>query len=127
MFISKEEHDGNRVVEFVHFVEVGDLIDIAEVDDCKVLDLFGDTVEDFVLSHAVGIPVASKADNYETVFFGHDGLIDVPASLEVGENDGSHGDCGVVVVVVMVVMMEVLMKVVFESGDLVEGIGVCFG
>lgn len=78
MFIPKEEHDGARVVEFVHLLEIGHLVQIAEVDDGKVLDAVGDFVEHFVLAHAVGIPVAAEADHHETIFLGHDGLVDVP-------------------------------------------------
>lgn len=36
VFIAEEEHDGHGVVEFVHGVEVGHLVDVAEVDDGEV-------------------------------------------------------------------------------------------
>ena len=45
VFVAEEEHDGHRVVELVHLVEVGNLVDIAEVDDGKVFDLVGDAWE----------------------------------------------------------------------------------
>ena len=94
MFIPEEEHDGHGVVEFVHLLEVGHLVEVAEVDDGEVLDALGDAVEHFVLAHAVGVPVAAEADDDEPVFFGHDGLVDVPAGGEMGEDDGTHGGCG---------------------------------
>ena len=48
------------------------------------------TVKDFILSHALGVPVATEADDNETFLFRHDGLVDVPAGDEMGENDGAH-------------------------------------
>jgi hypothetical protein len=59
----------------VQLVEILDLLEIADVDDSEVLDTVCDTIEDFVLAHAVGAPVFSKADDYETFVFGHDGLV----------------------------------------------------
>jgi hypothetical protein len=53
VLVSEEEHERTRVVKFVHLVEVGDLVDVAEVDDSEVADLVGDLVEDFILAHAV--------------------------------------------------------------------------
>lgn len=91
MFIPKKEHDGNRVIQLIHFVEIRHLVDIAQVHHSKVLDLVGDAVENLVLAHAVGIPVATETDYHETVVFGHDGLVDVPAGFEVREDDGAHG------------------------------------
>lgn len=67
VFVSEEEHEGAWVVELVHLVEVGDLVDVAEVDDGVVADLVGDLVEDFVLAHAVGIPVTTESDDDETI------------------------------------------------------------
>ena len=43
MFITEEEHDSHRVVELVHLLEVWDLVEIADVDDGKVLDAVGDS------------------------------------------------------------------------------------
>lgn len=48
------------------------------------------TVENFVLTHAVGIPVTSEADHDEALLFGHDGLIDMPACDEMREYDRAH-------------------------------------
>lgn len=91
MLVAEEEHDGHGIVEFVHLVEIGDLVEIAYIDDGKVFDAVGDAVEYFVLAHAVFVPVAAEADDYQAVFFRHDGLIDVPAAVEMGEDDGTHG------------------------------------
>lgn len=43
MFISEEEHERHRVVEFVHLLEVGHLIEIAYVENCKVFDSVGNS------------------------------------------------------------------------------------
>jgi len=67
MLITEEEHDGQGVVEFVHLVEVGHLVNVAEVDDGKIFDFIGDAVEYFVLAHAVRVPVAAEADHDESV------------------------------------------------------------
>ena len=93
MFIPEEKHDGHGVVEFVHLLEVGHLVEVAEVDDGEVFDALGDAVEDFVLGHAGRVAVAAEADEHEAVFFGHDGLVDVPAGGKMGEDDGAHGRC----------------------------------
>lgn len=68
VLVSEEEHEGARVVEFVHLVEVGDLVDVAEVYNGEVADLVGDLVKDFILAHAVWIPVTAEANDDETVF-----------------------------------------------------------
>lgn len=43
MFVSEEEHERYWVVEFVHLLEVGHLIEIAYVENCKVFDSVGDS------------------------------------------------------------------------------------
>lgn len=53
VLVAEEEHDGAGVVELVHGVEVGHLVDVAEVDGGEILDLVGDFEEDLVLAHAV--------------------------------------------------------------------------
>lgn len=55
MLVPEEEHDGHGIVKFVHLLEVGHLVEIADVDDGEVLDLVGDAVEDLILAHAVGV------------------------------------------------------------------------
>lgn len=42
MFISEEEHESDGIVEFVHLLEVGNLVEVADVDDSEVLDTVGD-------------------------------------------------------------------------------------
>ncbi len=91
VFVAEEEHKGNGVVEFVHLLEVGDLIEVADVDNSKVLDALGDFVEHFILAHAVGIPVAAEANYHQSFVFGEDSLIDVPGGDEMGDDDGTHG------------------------------------
>lgn len=94
VLVAEEEHERHAVVEFVHLLEVGHLVEIADVDDGEVLDAVGDAVEDFVLAHAIRVPVAAEADYDEAFFFGEDGLVDVPAGGEMGEDDGAHGWSG---------------------------------
>ncbi len=53
----------------IHLVEIRHLVDIAEVDGGEVLDSLGYSIEDFVLSHAVGIVVAAEPDHDDAVFF----------------------------------------------------------
>lgn len=95
VFISKEEHDGARVVELVHLLEIGHLVQIAEVNYGKVLDTVGNLVEYFVLTHAVWIPIATEADDDQSVLLGHNGLVDVPCGGQMGNDDGTHGSGGI--------------------------------
>jgi hypothetical protein len=90
VFVAKEEHDGHRVVELVHLLKVGHLVQVAEVDDGEVLDALSDAVEDFVLSHAVRVAVSSKADDHEALFLGENGLVDMPAGAEMREDNRAH-------------------------------------
>jgi hypothetical protein len=48
------------------------------------------TVEDFVLTHTVWVPVSTEADDYQALVFGHDGLVDVPSGNQVRKDDGTH-------------------------------------
>lgn len=68
MFIPEEEHNGARVVQLVHGLEVRHLVQVAHVQDGEVLDPVRDLVEDFVLAHAVGVAVAAEADHDQAVF-----------------------------------------------------------
>jgi hypothetical protein len=95
VLVAEEEHHRDRVVQLVHLLEIRHLVQVADVDDGEVLDAVRDLVEHFVLAHAVWVPVAPEADYDEAVFFGHDGLVDVPAGDEVGDYDGTHGGSGV--------------------------------
>jgi hypothetical protein len=90
VFVAKEEHEGDGIVEFVHLFEVRDLIEVAYVDDRKVFDSIGDLIENFVLAHAVRVPVTAEPDYHEAFVFGEDGLVDVPGSDEMGDDDGPH-------------------------------------
>jgi hypothetical protein len=106
VLVPEEKHHRDGIVQLVHLLEVWHLVEVTDVDDGEVLDAVGDFVEDFVLAHAVGVPVAAEADYHEPVFFGHYGLVDVPAGYEVGNDDGAHGCCscfGVEVELVVVV------------------------
>ena len=91
VLVSEEEHEGALVVELVHLVEVGHLIDVAEVDDGEVLHLIGDAIEHLVLAHAVGAPVSAEPDDYQPFIFAENGLVDVPAGLEMGKHE-THCD-----------------------------------
>ena len=106
MLVAEEEHQRDGVVELVHLLEVGDLVEVADVDDGEVLDPVGDFVEYFVLPHAVGVPVAAEADDDEAVFFRHDGLVDVPAGYEMRDYDGAHGECEVGLLLDVVAVIE---------------------
>lgn len=41
------------------------------------------TIEDFILSHAVGLPIAAETDYDKALFFGHDGLVDMPSCFKM--------------------------------------------
>ena len=69
MFVAEEEHEGNGIVKFIHLFKVGNLIEIADVDDGEILDPIGDTVEDLILSHAIRIPVTTKSDDDKALLF----------------------------------------------------------
>ena len=42
MFVPEKEHECHRVVELVHLLEVGNLIQIANIEHGKILDTVGD-------------------------------------------------------------------------------------
>jgi hypothetical protein len=90
VLVAEEEHDGARVVELIHLVEVGDLVNVADVHDREALDLVSDLVEHLVLLHAGGVPVAAEADDDEALLLAEDGLVDMPAGVKVGDDDGTH-------------------------------------
>lgn len=90
VLVPKEEHDGARVVEFVHLLEVGHLVEIADVDDGKVPDAIRDFVEHFILAHAVRVRIAPESDHDQAVFFRHDCLVHVPCGWEMRNDDGTH-------------------------------------
>ena len=84
MLIPEEEHQSHRIIQLVHLLEVRDLIEIADVEHGEIFDTVGDAVEDFVLTHAVGVPVSAEADADETLFFRHYCLVDVPVEVWLG-------------------------------------------
>lgn len=72
-------------------VKVGDFGYIAYVDYSPFLDQGRYFGEDFVHDVEVGVVVGvAEADDDEAVVFAEDGLVDVPACDEVGEEDGAH-------------------------------------
>lgn len=52
MFVPEEEHECGCIVEFVHLFEVGNLIEIADVDYCEVLDAVCDACGEWWLANA---------------------------------------------------------------------------
>ena len=90
MLVPEEEHECHRVVKFIHLIKVLDLFQVADENDSEVLDAVCDAVEDFILAHAVGVPVFAEANDHETFVFGHNGLVDVPAGDKVGKDNGTH-------------------------------------
>lgn len=99
VLVAEEEHDGAGIVQLcrlcrlvslwstarctgcrgavvltIHLVEIGYLIDVAQVDDAEVGDGVGDLVEHLVLPHAVRIPVSTKPNQNKAIFFREDGL-----------------------------------------------------
>jgi hypothetical protein len=92
VLVAEEEHEGDCVVEFVHLFEVRYLVEVADIDDSKVLDAVGNFVEHFVLFHAVWIPVSTKADDNQALVLGEDGLINVPCRHEMRDDNGTHDE-----------------------------------
>lgn len=92
MFVTIEEHDGARIVQLVHLVEVRDLGDIYEVDDCEVLHFLCNRVEGLVHRHTLMVPVVAKANHDDTVLFRFDGFVNVPAAGQVWKEVGHRGD-----------------------------------
>lgn len=45
------------------------------------------TVQDFVLFHAIRIPVTTEADDHQSFLLAHNSLIDMPARDEMGEDE----------------------------------------
>jgi hypothetical protein len=83
VLVAVEEHDGGLVVEFVHFVEIGHLGNVDEINHSHIGDLLRHRVKRLVLFHAFGIPVVAKANNNDTIFFSDNSLIDSPSRFEM--------------------------------------------
>ena len=64
MFIPKKKHQRNRIIQLIHLLEIRHLIQITDIKHRKILNPVGDSVQYFVLPHAVGVPVAPEADYY---------------------------------------------------------------
>jgi len=77
-------------VEHAHLVEVRNLGDIYEVDDCKVLHFLCDRVEGLVHRHALMVPVVAKANHDNTILFRLNGFVNMPATGQVWKEVG-HG------------------------------------
>ncbi len=43
MLVAEEEHQRHWVIELVHLLEVGDLVQVADVEDGEVFDAVGDS------------------------------------------------------------------------------------
>jgi len=83
VLVPEEEHECHRVIQFIHLVKILHLFQIADINDSKVLDAVCDAIENFILTHTIRVPVFAEANDYKTFIFGHDGLVDVPASDQV--------------------------------------------
>lgn len=81
MLVSVEKHNSARIIELVHLVKVGYLSRVDQVHDGKVFDALGYTKECLVHYHTRFVPVMSKAQNYDAVFFRQNGLIDMPPCM----------------------------------------------
>lgn len=99
-----EEHDRARVVQFIHLgsthhhalahayglvqlvthlVEIRHLRDVYEIYDRKILHLLSHRVQRLVHRHTLAVPVVTKANHNDTVFFRLDCLVNVPSRGKV--------------------------------------------
>lgn len=78
----------HKPIENIYLVEVRNVSDIYEVDDCKVLHFLCNRVERLVHRHALLVPIVTKADYDDAILFRFDGFIDVPAAGKVGKEVG---------------------------------------
>lgn len=83
VLVAEEEHDGARVIELVHRVEVRHLRDVHHVDHRKVLDVLGDAAEHLVHLHARRVVVVAEAHDHHAVALVQNRLIHGPAGLQV--------------------------------------------
>lgn len=67
MFVSEEEHDGDRIVKLVHRVEIWYFRDIHEIDHRKVPHFIDNLVQNLVHFHALRVPVVTKSNDHKTV------------------------------------------------------------
>ena len=119
MLIAEEEHEGDRIVEFVHLLEVFYFVDVANIDDGEVLHNIGDLVEHLILTHAVGLGLTTEANDHQSLVLRQDCLVDVPGGDKVRKDDGTHVATGTL-------LLEVLIRVCVTKGvgGSVEGFSV---
>ncbi len=86
VLIPVEEHRRARVVQLVHAVEIGYLVDVHQVNHGEVLDLLGYAEQDLVLDHADLVGIATEAYDHDAIFLGQDGLVDLPSAAEMGQH-----------------------------------------
>ncbi len=77
----------------VHLLEVGDLVEIANVDDGEILHTVCDAVKNLILSHTIRIPITAKANDDKALFFGHNGLVNMPSCDKMRQYYGAHFWC----------------------------------
>lgn len=75
----------------VHLVKIWNLVYIADVYNREALDLVRDFVQDLILAHAVRIPVATETNDNKSFLLAKNGLVHVPAGVEMGNDNGTHG------------------------------------
>ena len=68
-----------------HLVEIGDLCDIDQIDDSKVLDFLRNAMKSFVHGHALRIPVMAETNYHDAIFFGFDSFVNMPARWKMGK------------------------------------------
>lgn len=105
--LPEKEHDGAGVVQLVHLVEVWHFCDVHQVNNSEIFNLsntdyyvktlkfhsrclklsrwhlFSNAVQNFVHFHACWVPVVPKADHNDPVLLRQNGLIDLPAIVEM--------------------------------------------
>ena len=83
VLVTVEEHYSAWIIQLVHFVEVRHQGIIHKINNGKVLDFLRTSVKRFIHDHACGVPVVAEADDDNTIFFGKDGLVHLPAVMEM--------------------------------------------
>lgn len=44
VLVAEEEHEGDGIIEFIHLLKIGNLVEVADVDDGEVLNTVGDSL-----------------------------------------------------------------------------------
>ena len=86
MLVPEKVHHRARIVQLVHLIEVRDLRDVHQVHHGVVLDLVADPVECLIHLHAGRVPVVTEADDDHTILLAEDGLVDLPAVVEMAQH-----------------------------------------